>query len=178
MTKTLSQPGAFSVGVTSTRPARSSGTPSVFASGEAATPARPQDGARRDAVLARLEVHGDAVVVDADDARVDVHLHAELRQLLSGLVAQHLGIGGEQMRRALEQEHARLARIDAAEVARQRVEGDLADGAGELDAGGAAADDDEGQPLALHLGVVGHALGLFERRQRCACEFRSRPRRS
>ena len=58
------------------------------------------------------------------------------------------------MRRALEQEHARLARIDAAEVARQRVEGDLADGAGELDAGGAAADDDEGEPLALHLGVV------------------------
>ena len=47
----------------------------------------PQDGARGDALLARLEVHGDAAVVDAGDARVEVHLHAELRQLLARLVA-------------------------------------------------------------------------------------------
>jgi hypothetical protein len=40
------------------------------------------------------------------------------------------------------------------------VEGDLADGARELDARRAAADDDEGEPLALRLGIAG-ALGLF-----------------
>jgi hypothetical protein len=49
-------------------------------------------------------------------------------------------------------------RIDAAEVVRQRVQPDLAERAGQLDAGRAGADHHEGEPGPLLVGV-GRALG-------------------
>ena len=47
---------------------------------------------------------------------------------------------------ALEQDHTGLGRVDAPEVARQRMLRDLAERAGELDPRGSAADDDEREP--------------------------------
>ena len=57
-----------------------------------------------------------------------------------------------------------MARVDRAEVAPQRVAGQLGDLAGHLDPGRPAADDDEGQPrTAAHLVVL--ELGRLEGRQ-------------
>ncbi len=43
----------------------------------------------------------------------------------------------------------RVARVDVAEVVAERVVGDLGQRSGHFDAGGAAADEDEGEPGAL-----------------------------
>ncbi len=67
-------------------------------------------------------------------------------------------------RSGLDQQHPRLARVDVPELIRQGHVGKLGDGAGELDAGGAAADDHEGEPCAAQR-LVGLALGALEGEQ-------------
>ena len=54
-----------------------------------------------------------------------------------------------------------VARVDAAELADQRVARQLGEGAGHLDAGRSAADDDEREPRFAGCGV-GQALGALE----------------
>ena len=61
------------------------------------------------------------------------------------------------------------ARIDAAEVAGQREPGQLGDGAGDLDAGGPAADDDGGHQRLLLLGI-GRGLGKLEGHQQARAD--------
>ena len=56
-----------------------------------------------------------------------------------------VGKARQHARAGLDQHDARLVGVDVAEVRRQRVLRQLGDGAGELDAGRAGADDDEGQ---------------------------------
>ena len=68
----------------------------------------------------------------------------------------------------LEQDHARAARVDAAEVARQGVARDLGQRARQLDAGGPAADHHEGEPAAGALSASA---------SRSACSKASRTRR-
>ena len=79
-------------------------------------------------------------------------------------------ISGEHARAAVEQQHAALGGIDVAKVVAHVELCDVADGAGELDAGGAAADDDEveGRVPALleHL-----ALGQLEGQQHAAANL-------
>ena len=79
-----------------------------------------------------------------------------------------LGLRGERGREArqhavcgLHEEDARAARIDVAEVATQRVERQLADLARHLDAGRAAADDDEREP-GVAISLVRRRLGCLE----------------
>ena len=70
--------------------------------------------------------------------------------------------GRQQPVARLDQDDARRRGIDVAEIRRQRLAGQLGDGAGHLDAGRSAADDDEiQQPPALL--SVGLGLGLLER---------------
>ena len=69
----------------------------------------------------------------------------------------------------------RLVGVDRAEIALERVVRDLAERAGQLDAGRAAADDDERHPGAPPLGV-GLALGGLEGDQDPAPDLESRPR--
>src|SRR5205085_11540978 len=76
--------------------------------------------------------------------------------------------GAEDARRALEQDDARLLRVDAAELVGERVLGDLAHGAGHLDTGRAAADDDEAQPR-MTFRLDGRTLGALE----CADDARA-----
>ena len=71
----------------------------------------------------------------------------------------------------LDQEDPRVLRADRAEVAPQRVVRDLAERAGELDAGRAAADDDERHPRPPPLGI-GLALGGLERDEDPAADLR------
>ena len=70
----------------------------------------------------------------------------------------------------LDQQDARVARVDDAEVVLQGVVGDLAQRPGELDAGRPGADDDEGQP-GLALGRIGLALGGLEGEQDAAADL-------
>ena len=95
------------------------------------------------------------------------HLDAELfERELRGLRQRGLE-RREQARRRLDQDDARAARIDGAEVLGERAVRQLRDGAGHLDAGRAAADDDEiQQPRAL--GGIGLGLGLLEGEQDAA----------
>ena len=72
-----------------------------------------------------------------------------------------VGKARQHARACLDQHDARLARIDMAEVARQRVLCEIGDGAGEFDAGRAGADDDEGEQRRAPL-RIGLALGALE----------------
>ncbi len=79
-------------------------------------------------------------------------------------------IRGQHARAAIEQEHAAFGGVDVAKVVAHVELRDVADGAGELDAGGAAADDDEVErrvpALLEHL-----PLGQFEGQQHAAANF-------
>ena len=72
------------------------------------------------------------------------------------------------------------ARIDAAEIGGQRLPRDLGDGAGHFDAGGAAADDDEGEQAAAAwpgpamTSACSKAIRML-RRMRVASSMRLRP---
>ena len=90
---------------------------------------------------------------------------------MAGIVRQIVREDRQHARSGLDQDDARRARIDAAEIHGQRLARDLGDGARHLDAGRAAADDDEGQEAAL-LGLIGRKLGLLEREQNAAPDAR------
>ena len=140
------------VGLDRHRPARSTSAP--VALGQALRPAatrdarRPDDGARRDALgrAVRVSATRDALGVDVDDGAAGQRRHAEL---LAALLALRERDGGKAVRTRsarLDEQDPRGARVDRAEVAAQRVAGELGDLARHLDAGRAAADDDERQP--------------------------------
>ncbi len=110
-------------------------------------------------------------------ARADVghhglgaHLDAEPAQLALGLVAQALGIGGQQSRPALEQHDGRLSRINVPEIPPQGVAADLRHGTGHLDSGGPAAHDHEGE-IRVPPHRVGLALGQLEGEQHAAADL-------
>ena len=107
---------------------------------------------------------------DVGHQRLGAHLDAQAPQLLLGLRAQALGIGGQEPRPALEQHDRGLAGIDVAEVPAQRVPPDLGDGARHLDAGRAAADDDEGQ-VGMAADRVGFPLRVLEGEQHPAADL-------
>ena len=75
-----------------------------------------------------------------------------------------VGKARQHARARLDQHDARLAGVDVAEVRRQRVLRQFRDGAGEFDAGGAGADDDEGQECCPTLRIA-LALGALEGHQ-------------
>src|ERR1035441_3009240 len=72
-------------------------------------------------------------------------------------------------RLALDEHDGGLARVDVAEVVAQGVVGDLAERAGQFDAGGAAAHDDEVQPGAAR-GGIRLALGALESEEEAAAD--------
>ena len=112
----------------------------------------------------------DALGIERGDRRTEPHLDAELfERVLRGF--RQRGIERrEQARRRLDQNDARAARIDRAEILRQRAIRQLRDGAGHFDAGRAAADDHEiQQPRAL--GRIGLGFGLFEGEQDAAADI-------
>ena len=61
-------------------------------------------------------------------------------------------IGGEDAVGCFDEQHVGVGRIDVAEFVAQRVARDLGQRAGQLDAGGAAADDHEVEQHASPLG--------------------------
>ena len=117
-----------------------------FAAGEAATPAAPDHGS--DSIPSRpsMTTPGVAFRHRARRARTSTPSSSSARSL----GGQHRGKGGEQARAGLDQHDPGLARIDVAEVARQRRLRQLRDGAGELHPRRAAAHHDEGQLALAH----------------------------
>ena len=101
---------------------------------------------------------------------VGAELHAERIELLPRLALQIWRVGGEDIWRAFENQHLRHRRVDVAEVLRHIKLRDVADGAGEFDASGAAANDDEVERrmrAALH-----HlAFGKLEGKQNTATDL-------
>ncbi len=91
----------------------------------------------------RLPAGLDPAGAEVGDMGVGVDFDAERRERGFGFGGKVFRIGGEDARRAFEQQHAGLGGVDVAEVVAHVELGDVADGAGQLDAGGPAADDDE-----------------------------------
>ena len=159
-TKISGCPGAERSGCTSTRPALSSGTPSDFASGDAALPAA-QNTVRQGM---RSSPTYTASGSNARHERIRAHLHAELGEEAAGRLGDLLAEGGEQARSALEQDRACAPRVDVMELIRHGVPRHLRQDARELHAGGSAADDHERHERLL-LRCVGALLRVLERQQ-------------
>src|SRR6202020_1137744 len=84
-----------------------------------------------------------------------------------GVARQVLGESGQDARTGLDQNDARLTRVDVAEMGGERRLRQLSDCAGELDSRRASADDDEGHERRALL-RVGLALRLLEGEQNAA----------
>ncbi len=143
-----------SVGSASTRPTRSSGTPSDFASGDAATPA------------AHSTVEAGMCSSPACTPSLP-HLDAQPRHRRMSSDPERLRKRPEQVGAAFEQQNARRLRTDAPKVVTQRVPGDLRERAPELDAGRPATDDHERQQPPLR-GWIGFALRRLEGEEHAA----------
>ena len=128
----------------STRPARSSGTPSDFASGDAATPAAQTTVrarcARRRAATPSASSAGHRAPVRTSTPRARELLRRRAR---SSSRSTRRGCAGRPSTRTMRASRGSMR----AEVADEDVAGDLGDRAGELDAGRAAAHDHEGEQL-------------------------------
>ena len=139
-------------------------------------PGRPQRRPGRDPLgpaAGHLDRH--RAIVDADDPRPGPDDRAEPLELAPGRRRAVLRIRRQDPVHRLDEEDPRPGRVDRAEVAAERVAGDLAEGAGQLDAGRPAADEHERHPLAPPLGVV-LALGRLERDQDPAPDLEARRR--
>ena len=88
------------------------------------------------------------------------HLHAQRFEIAHRARGQLVVERWQDARTRLDQDHARLPRIDAAEIARQRVAAHLADRTGQLHAGRAAADDDEREMATTRLDALIALRGL------------------
>ena len=109
-------------------------------------------------------------LVDVDDGPPEERRHAQqLERVLRPLRKPRRELRQDAIRR-LDEEDPRRARLERAEVAAQRVAGDLGDLPGELDARRPCADDDEREPGGTPLGIL-LDLGGFERREDPAAHF-------
>src|SRR5207237_8542856 len=96
--------------------------------------------------------------------------YADPPQGLLGAAGKGFREGTEDARRALEQDDGRLRRIDPTKVASDGSSGDLTEGAGQLDAGGTAADDHEREQCLALDGIV-LALGGLVGQQHAAADL-------
>jgi hypothetical protein len=112
----------------------------------------------------------DTVGVAMRDGLAEPHFDAELLERASRVPRQRGGKVGQQPRPRLDEDHARPARVDRAEIARERAARELGDGAGELDAGRAAADDDDREKprVLLRFEVISARSNASRSRRRIA----------
>ena len=127
---------------------------------------RPHDGPRLDPLVAER----DAAAVALGDGRAKTDFDAQLLERAPRRLRQRGIERRQQPRPGLDQNDAGRARIDRAEIHRQRTLGEFGDGAGHLDAGRPAADDDEIQQPAALVGI-GFGFGALERQQNAAAQI-------
>ena len=148
------------------RPARSRSAPIQAPAGEATTPGGPDDGAGGDALLAacRRALACSRCTGVPVSTCTPMPLERDARDR-----AELLREGRQHARPGLDQHHPRRSGVDPAEIPRHGVAGEFGHGAGQLDAGRAAADDDEGEQAAALLGI-GRDLGALEGEQQPAAD--------
>ncbi len=160
MTKISGLPGTVRSGSTITLPARSAAAPSHSAAGEAATPAAQRIVRAGSTVSPKTTPSASQRVTARPSSTVD----AKPLQRLPGIVGKFRREIGKDAVAGLDQHHARLARVDVAELAAQRVAREFGNGAGQFHAGRPAADDRQRQQR-LALLRIGFPLGLLEGQQ-------------
>ena len=140
---------------------------SVAPSGDAATPAAHRIVSASIANVRRLHARRSRRRVTGVLVRTSTPRRCRSRA--RGL-AQRLGERREHVRPGLEQDDAGRARIEMAEIPRERLPRDLGECAGQLDAGRPSADDDE-RELRLPANRIRLALGAFERHEHAATDL-------
>ena len=128
--------------------------------------AGPEDGAGGEGAGGFAVLVADAIGTDIGNQGAKHNFDAEIFKEFFCFCGKVLGIGRENARAAFHENDARILGADAAEIVLQGVIGDFGDGAGELETGGASADNDEGEPGAF-LGFGFGTLGALE----CVEEF-------
>ena len=123
---------------------------------------RPEHGPGRKALLRVAHREPDRPVVDVDDLRSGSDRDAQPFELALGRLRAIRRIRRQDPVHRLDEDDPGVGRVDRAEVALQRVPGDLAERARQLGAGRAGADDDERHPFRA-ADRVGLALGGLER---------------
>ncbi len=121
----------------------------------------------RHALLAIGPLDDDRVVFDVGHATVHAQLDARPFQLRGALRRELVAECSQRLLAAVEQQHLRAGRIDAAEVLLQRSPRQLRDLPGHLDAGRPGADHRERQPRTPGLRVLlqlGHLEGAEDAR--------------
>jgi hypothetical protein len=121
----------------------------------------PEDCASGDGAGSFAVFVADAIGTNVGDEGFEHDFDAEVFHKFFGFGGEIFGIGGENARAAFHENDAGFLRTDAAEIVFQSVVSDFGDGAGEFEAGGAGADDDEGEPGTFFVFGFG-ALGAFE----------------
>ena len=101
------------------------------------------------------------MLVARRDGCIQTNFDAELHERAQRIVGLRLLECGEHARSRFDQHDLRAARVDAAEIRGERETRELGDRAGELDARGPRADDDEAQQ-ALAASGIGFHLGRLE----------------
>ncbi len=157
-TKTSGCPGIVRSGPTLTRPTESTGAPSVRPTSEARTPAAHSTVDACDVLVA--DTH--TIRRDIRDAGIRPDLHAERFEIAHRAGRELRVERGQDARTGFDQNHARLPRIDAAEIPGERVAAHLADRTRQFHAGRSAADDDEREMTPPRVDVL-IALRRFER---------------
>ena len=120
-------------------------------------------------VAARV-LDGQPAVVHVDDLLVKPDVDAELLELPRGARGEFRPEHRQHRVERVDEHDAGLAGVDGAELLDQRAVRELGDLAGELDARGARADDDEGQPFGAGR-LVGLQFGELERGQDPAADL-------
>ena len=111
----------------------------------------PDQRVRRDH---RPRLEGDAGRFDLRDHLAQQHLDAPLLQLLLGVGADLRPEHRHELRTGLDEDEARLALGDPRVVLGEVAAVQLGQSSGALDAGGPAADDDDGDRTVVHQGGV------------------------
>jgi hypothetical protein len=123
--------------------------------------AGPEDGAGGDGAGGFAVFVADAIGTNVGDEGAEHDFDAEVLDEFFGFGGKIFGIGSENARAAFHENDAGFLGTDAAKVVFQGVVSDFGEGAGEFEAGGTGADDDEGEPGAF-FGFGFGALSAFE----------------
>ncbi len=117
--------------------------PEQLAQRRSLNPSRPKRDDSIDAFAAAFVANYDIARPDINHFGVGAELHAKRGKLFPRLALQIRRIGRENIRRAFEYEDLRHRRVDVTEVLGHIELCDVADGAGEFNAGRASTDDDK-----------------------------------
>src|SRR5258707_333931 len=131
--------------------------------------ASPDHRVRLDAVGMPAAFDGESIAVDILHHRAGANLDPEPLERTLRLLRQVLRKRHQYSRQSVEQDDPGFLGPDGTKVVFQGLPGDLADRAGEFDAGRPSADDDECQPR-LALDRIRSPLGDFERVQKLVAD--------